>query len=58
MVKPDVSALAEKAIDLLEHVQLNKRCVLSDVHKKSLFALLDAIKQHVSNGNQIPTTDN
>jgi len=58
MVKPEVSALAETAIDLLEHVQLNKRCVLSDVHKESLFTLLDAIKQHVSNGNQIPTTDN
>jgi hypothetical protein len=58
MVKPEVRALAEKAIDLLEDVQLNKQCVVSDAHKKSLFALLSTIKQHVLNSNKIPTTDN
>lgn len=58
MVKPEVSALAEKAIDLLEDVQLKKRCILSNGHKESFLALLDAIKQHVLNGNQIPTTNN
>ncbi len=51
MVKPEVSALAETAIDLLEDVQLNKRCILSNGHKESFITLLDAIKQHVLDSN-------
>ena len=51
MVKPEVSALAEKAIDLLEDVQIKKRCILSNGHKESFLALLDAIKQHALDGN-------
>jgi len=51
MVKPEVSALAEKAIDVLEDVQLNKRCILSNGHRESFLALLDAIKQRALNGN-------
>lgn len=58
MVKPEVKALAEKATDLLEDIQHNKQCVISNVHKESLRALLDAIKQHVLNGNKIHITSN
>ena len=49
MAKPEIKALTEKAMDLLENIQHNERCIISDVHKESLFDLLDAIKQHALN---------
>jgi hypothetical protein len=51
MVKPEVSALAQKAIDFLEDVQIKKRYILSNGHKESFLALLNAIKQHALDGN-------
>lgn len=53
MVKLEVKALAEEAIDLLEDIQLNRQCVMSDAHKESLFALIHDIKRHALKGNEI-----
>jgi len=58
MDRPEVTALTEKAIDLLEDVQLNKRCVMSDAHKESLFGLIDDIKRHALNDNKTLKTMN
>ena len=43
----EVKALAEKAVNLLRDIQDSKQSVISDVHKESLFDLLDAVKQHL-----------
>jgi len=43
--QPQIKALAEKALNLLGGIQQNPQCVISDVHKESLFDLLVAIKQ-------------
>ena len=58
MVKPEVKALADEAIDLLEDIQLKRQCIMSDAHKESLFALINDIKRHALNGNETLTTNN
>lgn len=58
MVEPEVKSLAEKAIDLLEDIQLNKKCVMSNAHRESLFALIHGIKRHALNNNKTLTTNN
>lgn len=58
MIEPEVKSLAEKAIDLLEDIQLNKKCVMSNSHRESLFALIRGIKRHTLNNNKTFTTNN
>jgi len=49
MDKPHIRALAEQAIDLLEDIQVNRRGVLSDESKGSLFALIGDLKGRILN---------
>ncbi|MHC4751867.1 MAG: Hpt domain-containing protein [Planctomycetota bacterium] len=52
MARPDVKALAGKAIAVLAHIQQSEQCVISDVEKESLFDLLYVMKQHVLNADK------
>ena len=52
MARPDVKALAGKALKLLGEIQRSEQCVISDDHKESLFDLLDAMKERVSNADK------
>jgi chemotaxis protein histidine kinase CheA len=47
----EVKALAKKAIDLLRDIQNAEQCIISDVHKESLFDLIDGL--HKATGNEL-----
>lgn len=58
VIEPEVRDFAEKAIDLLEDIRLNKQCVMSDAHRESLFALIHGIKRYALNSNKTFITSN
>ncbi|MBW8040452.1 MAG: hypothetical protein FVQ85_10670 [Planctomycetes bacterium] len=45
MIKPNIKALAVKTMDLLEDIQHNQQCVVSEAHKESLFNSIDEMKE-------------
>ena len=52
MARPDVKALAGKALKLLGEIQRSEQRVISDDHKESLFNLLDAMKERILNADK------
>ena len=52
MARPDVKALAGKALKLLGEIRRSEQCVISDDHKESLFDLLDAMKERFLNADK------